>query len=117
MPPQGTSTTPFWLLASFLGLLLLLQLPHQTPAQCIDNHEPGCQHPAEIGMAQRHCIDPTKFWQCYALGNPAKLKYCRPNMAFDQDRNACVPWIAWVWQPCLEPVSRPPGWEVCQWTK
>ncbi|KAH8295376.1 hypothetical protein KR018_010428, partial [Drosophila ironensis] len=101
-----------WPLAGCL-LLLLPLLPSWSLAQCIDTTEPGCLHKSEVGMAQRHCQDPTKYWLCSQLGRKAVLRTCPANTGFDQDINACVPWIAWVWQPCLEPPSRPPGWVSC----
>ncbi|XP_016942606.4 uncharacterized protein [Drosophila suzukii] len=99
-----------WPLACCLVLLLL---PSGILSQCNDSTQPGCLHQAEEGVAQRHCLDPTKYWLCSAIGQQAQLKKCQPNTGFDQDLNACVPWIAWVWQPCPEPPSRPPGWEPC----
>ncbi|KAH8338431.1 hypothetical protein KR059_004348, partial [Drosophila kikkawai] len=78
-------------------------------SQCVDTGEPGCLHPAEVGVAQRYCIDPTKYWLCSALGQKASLMKCQANTGFEQDLNACVPWPAWVWKPCIEPPSRPPG--------
>ncbi|XP_020811136.1 uncharacterized protein LOC110186331 [Drosophila serrata] len=100
-----------WPLACCLWLLLLL--PLRIRSQCVDTGEPGCRHPAEVGIPQRYCLDPTKYWLCSALGLTAALRKCQANTGFDQDLNACVPWPAWVWQPCIEPPSRPPGFIPC----
>ncbi|ALC45861.1 CG14246, partial [Drosophila busckii] len=69
--------------------------------------EPGCRSQSELGNAYRHCIDPTKYWICQGLNTRAVLRKCQSNMGFDQNVHACVPWITWVWAPCVEPPTRP----------
>ncbi|XP_032597442.1 uncharacterized protein LOC6569889 [Drosophila grimshawi] len=101
------------------GLFLLLAsfnfcLVSQGYAQCIDTYEPGCKQLGEIGLPQRHCIDPTKYWLCHALNEKAERKKCQLNTGFDQDVGACIPWIAWIWKQCREPPSRPIGWQQCE---
>ncbi|XP_034485670.1 uncharacterized protein LOC117790351 [Drosophila innubila] len=98
---------------SVLVLVCCFCLFLEARGQCIDTYEPGCRSPAEIGRPQRHCIDPTKYWMCPQLNGKAVLKKCAPNTGFDQDKDACIPWIAWVWKPCIEPPSRPKDWEHC----
>ncbi|KAH8381818.1 hypothetical protein KR009_000451, partial [Drosophila setifemur] len=103
-----------WPLAgSLLLVLLLVLLPSGIRSQCMETTQPGCLQQVEMGFPQRHCLDPTKYWLCAALGQKAELKRCQANTGFDQDINACVPWFTWVWQPCVEPPSRPPGWQPC----
>ncbi|XP_030371646.1 uncharacterized protein LOC115621940 [Scaptodrosophila lebanonensis] len=92
-----------------LGLCLL----QQARAQCIDTFEPGCKLAIEEGHVQRHCVDPTKYWYCPTLGGQAVLQRCPANTGFDQNRNVCIPWIDWVWEPCIEPPSRPTGVKPC----
>lgn len=98
--------------ALFSGCLWLLS-GSTAGTQCIDTFEPGCKLAVEAGQAQRHCMDPTKFWWCAAQNTKAEQKKCQPNTGFDQNMNACIPWIDWVWKPCIEPPSRPTGWEIC----
>ncbi|XP_030573794.1 uncharacterized protein LOC115772003 [Drosophila novamexicana] len=101
----------------FEALLLLLAvclcLASNALGQCIDTYKPGCKLPVEVGRPQRNCIDPTKYWMCSALNGEAELFKCQPNTGFSQDRNACISWIDWVWKPCMEPPSRPTGWQSC----
>ncbi|TDG50523.1 hypothetical protein AWZ03_003112 [Drosophila navojoa] len=100
-------------LALLLALAACLCLASTVLGQCIDTYEPGCKLTSEVGYPQRHCIDPTKYWRCATLNGKAELFRCQTNTAFSQERNACVPWIDWVWRPCVEPPSRPTGWQPC----
>ncbi|KAM8706242.1 hypothetical protein ACLKA7_010508 [Drosophila subpalustris] len=98
---------------SALVLVVCLCLFLEVHGQCIDTYEPGCKMSVEINQPQRHCIDSTKYWMCQELNGKAVLKNCAPNTGFDQYRNACIPWIDWVWRTCVEPPSRPTGWQPC----
>ncbi|XP_052862610.1 uncharacterized protein LOC128269242 [Anopheles cruzii] len=71
------------------------------------NGEPGCKTKEEIDQGYwRHNFDPTRFWECTKLNEPAVLQSCQ-HQAFHPSQLECVDWDNWEWEPVCAPLSRP----------
>ncbi|XP_059623006.1 gamete and mating-type specific protein A-like [Phlebotomus argentipes] len=68
---------------------------------------PHCKSAAEFGRRWRNNWDPTSFWLCVKLNEPAKLVKCEDT---DEGGSAyyngeCVDWDDWCWTPPCKPLS------------
>uniref|UniRef100_A0A7G3AGB6 Putative conserved secreted protein n=1 Tax=Lutzomyia longipalpis TaxID=7200 RepID=A0A7G3AGB6_LUTLO len=77
------------------------------------NGQPGCQTQEEVTRRYwRNNWDPTRFWVCDTLNQPAHAVTCEEHtgevsLAWLDSAQACVSWSQWEWTPPRAPPSRP----------
>ncbi|XP_035781067.1 uncharacterized protein LOC118460679 [Anopheles albimanus] len=93
-----------------LALVLALLAEVTLGGRCVrdnTNGEPGCKTKEEIDQRfWRHNFDPTRYWECTRLNEPAELRTCQ-DQAFHPSQLECVDWDSWEWEPVCAPLSRP----------
>ncbi|XP_058176243.1 uncharacterized protein LOC131291071 [Anopheles ziemanni] len=94
----------------FTLLLVVAALGVSMAARCVrdnTNGEPGCKTKEEVDQGYwRHNFDPTRYWECTRLNEPATLRTCQ-DQAFHPMQLECVDWDDWSWEPVCAPLSRP----------
>uniref|UniRef100_A0A182Q730 Chitin-binding type-2 domain-containing protein n=1 Tax=Anopheles farauti TaxID=69004 RepID=A0A182Q730_9DIPT len=92
------------------AMVLSVLLGATFASRCIrdnSNGEPGCKTKEEIDQGfWRHNYDPTRYWECTRLNEPAVLRSCQ-DQAFHPSQLECVDWDDWEWEPVCAPLTRP----------
>lgn len=72
------------------------------------NGRPACQTIAELGRDFRNHWDPTAFWRCEQLNQPAVAYRCEAEYGHTRGfmtDHGCVTWTVWNWEPVVNPPS------------
>ncbi|EDV92619.1 uncharacterized protein LOC6563637 [Drosophila grimshawi] len=68
--------------------------------------QPACRSQEELDVAiYRDSWDPTAFWKCESLNEPASKLRCPAEMGFLDSVKECVPWEEWSWEKPKAPPS------------
>ncbi|KAH8417770.1 hypothetical protein KR222_005686 [Zaprionus bogoriensis] len=68
--------------------------------------QPGCKTAEELDIAVfRDNWDPTSYWKCSTLNEPAARLRCPNEMGFVDSVKDCVSWDDWKWEKPVAPIS------------
>lgn len=108
---DGSLRCVLYLSAITLILLAAVVAGASAAARCVRDNgsgQPGCKNLEEVTQGVwRHNHDPTAYWECSKLNQPATLNRCTSDSAFHPTLLECVSWDDWEWQPTCAPLTRP----------
>jgi len=68
--------------------------------------QPGCKTQEELDIGvYRDNWDPTSYWKCENLNEPASKVRCPDEMGFMDSLKDCVVWEEWKWEKPIAPPS------------
>ncbi|XP_018785622.1 PREDICTED: uncharacterized protein LOC108966924 [Bactrocera latifrons] len=87
-------------------LMLLLVLTAPAAFAMLGNGQPNCTTQEEIDIRIfRNNWDPTSYWICEELNEPAILGRCPEQMAYLDSVKDCVSWDDWQWEQPADPLT------------
>lgn len=68
--------------------------------------QPGCKTQEELDIGVfRDNWDPTAYWKCEILNEPASKLRCPSETGFIESLKDCVSWEDWKWEKPVPPLS------------